>query len=117
MIKDYTVSFKVRNPETGNISEQTTSLDQYCSSIKHQLTGVLLNIEKTYELQAGTPKKELWAKKDYEEFMKIRRDILNAANNIERLPYNTKYRGHSIYSIPVSDVINEFANKLVENKN
>lgn len=117
MLDDYTVSIKVKDQETGQFVYQSMPLERYCRNIKKGLTGALINVENFFALQAGTPDKRLWAEKDLEDFNEIRKSLLNAANNIERLPYSTKHKNVPICGKSMTEMINDFANKLSEHKN
>jgi hypothetical protein len=117
MLKDYTVSFTAKDADTGELVNHHVRLETYCREVKTVLMTILNDIEQAYVSFESTPNRNLWSKKDYEDFMKIRRNLLNSANNVERLPGNLYFRGKPAQGMPIADLINMSAQKLIEDNN
>ena len=114
MLNDYTVSIIIKNRDLESISERTYSLTGYCQELKHNLAHVLNDIEQSFTDLQGGKQKEQWDEQTILAFQKIRKNLLNSANSIERLPKNIKHKGLRIDGIPAGEfVANILSNKTI----
>ena len=99
MLTEYTVDVIKRTPGGKVVSERQVPIQEYCSSYKRDLVGVLNGIESIMTETYGNNKFE-WPQEKYWKFQEMRRTLLNAGNAMERLPYVTRFKGVKIDSIP-----------------
>ncbi len=105
MLNDYTVAIIMKNKDMESISERTYSLASYCKEQKNNLSRLINDVEEAFTAMNNGKDKSEWSEDTVNRFMFIRRNILNSANNIGRLPSNIKYKGVRIDGIPTSEFI------------
>jgi len=101
MINDYSVLIRYKNKKLENVGESVYSFNVYTNMVSQELKSCLNEIEESFRTMLG----EDCDLKNNESFMSIRRQILNAANSVARLPDTMCYKGTPIKAIAASDFI------------
>lgn len=114
MLNDYTVTITIKNKDMESVSERTYSLPSYCKEIKNNLARVINDVENVLYALHNQRNKEDWDPEALQKFVVIRRNLLNAANNIERLPGNLRYHGRRIDSIPSGEFVANIVNSKMK---
>lgn len=106
MISDYTVLIQYKNKKMQKVGESVYPFSAYTLTLSQGLKNCLSDIENVFREQFG----EDVNLKENEKFMNIRREILNAANAVERLPGTMCYKGTPISAISASEYITSLIN-------
>lgn len=114
MLNDYTVTITIKNKDMESVSERTYSLASYCKEMKNNLARIINDVETVLDVLHDGRGKEEWNPDALQRFTVIRRNLLNAANNIERLPGNMRFRGNRIDSIPSGEFVANIVNSKLK---
>lgn len=99
MLKDYTVNITYKNRNLESVNERCYPFDSYCQEQRFNITKTLNEVEHAFcELQGGK-QKENWSSDAVDLFQRIRNKLLDAANNIGRLPQNLCCNGKNINAV------------------
>lgn len=105
MIRDYNVAVSYRNRDTGAMETRRYPFSDYCLDTGYSLKRVLRLVEDAFQdLQDNKPKEE-WSDEAVRAFQKIRGQLLDCANNIERLPSTLYYQGKNVNSLTGSEYL------------
>lgn len=108
---DFTVNIVYRNKDLDEVGDRSFPVQLYCSNVKSDLMRVILDVENLiYELESYK-RKEDWNNEHQQAFQHIRHRILDAANSVERLPENMRYKGKPLNSMPPSEYFAKFFNE------
>jgi len=99
MINDYTVTVQTRRKNETEIVNQHFTLPAYCHELKTALMRTLQDVENCLIDLEQESDKSMWSDDTKESFAMIRRNLLNVANSIERLPFGMSYHGKPIGSM------------------
>lgn len=113
MLNDYTVNITIRNKDMESVSERNYSFASYCQEQKCNLARVINDVEHAFTDLCGKSKDQ-WDEETARKFYGIRRNLLNAANNIERLPGNMRYRGTRLDSMPAGEFVAGILNSKIK---
>ncbi len=105
MVQDYTVKITYRNETLKPVSQRVLPLNDYCREQRQTLMHVIADVETVFYSLLGNESKEDWPPEAVEAFQKIRHRILDAANNIERLPNNLHYKNTPISFMSGADYV------------
>lgn len=105
MVEDYTVKITYRNRALESVSQRILPLNDYCREQRQNLMHIIADVETAFYALLDNKSKEDWTPETMEAFQKIRHRILDAANNIERLPRNLYCKDIPVSSMNGSDYI------------
>ena len=101
MINDYSVLIRYKNRRLEDIGQSVYPFATYAEMISTELKSCLGDIEEAFRTMLG----EDCDLRTNEAFMKIRKQMLDAANSIGRLPDTMQYKGSSIKAMSSGDYI------------
>ena len=113
MINDYNVQIKYKNKNNESVGERVFPFVAYTSMVSGELKRCLNDIEDSMRNKIADAK----AKAEYDgrndpEFMNIRKQILDAANAIERLPETMYCEGVPIRACKASTFISNMIDNM-----
>ena len=94
------------------MTERSYPLLSYCLDQKRNLTHIINDVEDAFCSMQNGRAKEDWDASATVAFQRIRHNLLNSANNIERLPRSMRYRNVPVDSIPSADYVAGVINSM-----
>ena len=116
MVEDYKVKVTYKNKSLENISQRILPLTDYCKEQKQNLMHIIADVENAFYLLQEYKSKNEWNDATMAAFQKIRHKILDAANNIERMPLNLYYKDSNINAIDAADYAANIINAHTKEK-
>lgn len=117
MLDDYTVNIVYKNRALEPVSQKNYPLVDYCQEQKLNIMHTIADIENAFYKFQNNYSKEDWNIEAIECFQHIRHKLLDAANNIERIPRNLCFCGQNIGAIKSSEHIANLINQAVGENN
>jgi hypothetical protein len=114
MVEDYTVEIRRRNADLNIVRQEKVPLTVFCDEQRRRLTYLIAEVENTLCDILGKPRGE-WDELTTDAFADVRRRLLDAANNIARLPENLCCNGANINTISATEYIANMIAKDAEN--
>lgn len=108
LLEDFTVNIVYKNKDLDEVGDRSFPVHLYCKNVKSDLMRVILDAENLIYEMENYKRKEEWSEEHKEAFQHIRHRILDAANSIERLPDNMRYKGKPLNSMPPSEYFAQF---------
>ncbi len=94
----YSVSILTKNRDTHKLEKSSLGFTEFCYNVGYSLKCVLNEVEKEFIKTYGTNRTN-WSEQTILDFSRIRSRLLDAANNVERLPTTLCYNGKSINTL------------------
>lgn len=114
MLSDYSVKVVYKNKALEPVSERTYSLVDYCQEMKLGIMRTIMDVENAYYSLQGKKEKQEWDSETMKSFQHIRHKLLDAANNIQRIPNNLYVGNQNVNTIKLSEYIVDVADRIKE---
>lgn len=115
MLNDYTVNIVFKNRSLEDVSRRSYALVDYCQEQKLNLMHIITDVENAFYSMQGDKTKDEWTPEAKETFQRIRHKLLDAANEIVRLPNNLQYKGVGIGVVNGTEYIAGLVNQFAHN--
>ena len=116
MLNDFTVHVIYKNKAFDDVSTRTYALTDYCQELRTKLMHTIMDVENSFYSYQDNKSKDEWDCEAMESFQKIRHKLLDAANAVNRIPTNLKYKGANINSMKASEFIADTINNMTKDR-
>lgn len=111
---NYTVNIQFKNKDLETVATRSYTLSNYCEELRFNVMKTIMDVENAfYELQ-GEKGKRQWDDDTLAMFNRIRHNLLNTANNIQRLPSNLYHNGRNINAIGSGEYVANIVNQITK---
>ena len=109
MLSDYTVDIIRKDRNGSTTSEKSVPIEAFCTDNHFLLIGLIKQIEDVISQTHGN--KRTWPPQIRQQFEQMRHELLDVANNFNRLPHSVRFKGHKIDAFESSEFIASIFNK------